>query len=188
MFVLLFSCQIAVRITTVSAILVLYSVWESGSPPCDNAASRLEMGIVIKWYSPSTASSCLNHNRPIHLLGNSQIGKPFHALSMTTPRLTTLSPATISTRISRPSILLSQFGQAKMRRSTRPFAHELTDIDNTIASPDADRAISPAFPEGGCEAWACLLGSSLMLFPSFGFQTASAFPSKESHRQKQPLI
>lgn len=69
-----------------------------------------------------------------------------------------------------------------MRRSTRPFAHELTDIDNTIASPDADTVVSLAFPEGGREAWTCLLGSSLMMFPSFGFQTASPFPRKDTTR------
>ncbi|KAJ5247818.1 hypothetical protein N7468_002801 [Penicillium chermesinum] len=54
-----------------------------------------------------------------------------------------------------------------MRRSTRPTAHELTDLD---AGPSD--AASVAFPDGGREAWTCLLGSSLMMFPSFGFQTA----------------
>jgi hypothetical protein len=29
-----------------------------------------------------------------------------------------------------------------------------------------------AFPEGGRDAWTCLLGSFLMMIPSFGFQTA----------------
>ncbi|KAE8378254.1 major facilitator superfamily domain-containing protein [Aspergillus bertholletiae] len=32
--------------------------------------------------------------------------------------------------------------------------------------------VSLAFPEGGSQAWACLLGSCLLMFPSFGFQTA----------------
>ncbi|KAB8199768.1 major facilitator superfamily domain-containing protein [Aspergillus parasiticus] len=36
---------------------------------------------------------------------------------------------------------------------------------------DESRAVS-AFPDGGREAWTCLLGSFLMMFPSFGFQTA----------------
>lgn len=30
-----------------------------------------------------------------------------------------------------------------------------------------------AFPEGGRDAYLCLLGSALILFPSFGFQVAS---------------
>lgn len=62
---------------------------------------------------------------------------------------------------------------ATMRRSTRPTAHELTDLTIAPESPDPDAPVSLAFPEGGREAWTCLLGSSLMLFPSFGFQTAS---------------
>ncbi|RAH46068.1 putative MFS monocarboxylate transporter [Aspergillus brunneoviolaceus CBS 621.78] len=33
-------------------------------------------------------------------------------------------------------------------------------------------SVSLAFPEGGRDAWTCLLGSALMMFPSFGFQTA----------------
>lgn len=57
-----------------------------------------------------------------------------------------------------------------MRRSARPSGHELTDLD---APPEAPDVVSVAFPEGGAEAWTCLLGSSLMMFPSFGFQTAS---------------
>lgn len=32
--------------------------------------------------------------------------------------------------------------------------------------------VSLAFPEGGRQAWICLAGSCLMMFPSFGFQTA----------------
>ncbi|RAH74744.1 putative MFS monocarboxylate transporter [Aspergillus aculeatinus CBS 121060] len=33
-------------------------------------------------------------------------------------------------------------------------------------------AVSLAFPEGGRDAWTCLLGSFLIMFPSFGFQAA----------------
>jgi hypothetical protein len=29
------------------------------------------------------------------------------------------------------------------------------------------------YPEGGKEAWGCLLGAFVLMFPSFGFQTAS---------------
>lgn len=62
-----------------------------------------------------------------------------------------------------------------MLRSTRSSALELTEIDFDAAAPDADAAVSLAFPEGGRDAWTCLLGSSLILFPSFGFQTASKY-------------
>jgi len=30
------------------------------------------------------------------------------------------------------------------------------------------------YPEGGMETWSCLFGSFALMFPSFGFQTASA--------------
>jgi len=30
-----------------------------------------------------------------------------------------------------------------------------------------------SYPEGGKEAWSCLIGSFALMFPSFGFQTAS---------------
>lgn len=59
-----------------------------------------------------------------------------------------------------------------MRRAARPAAHELSDLD---AAPEIPDDASIAFPEGGREAWTCLLGSSLMMFPSFGFQTASEY-------------
>ncbi|KAK9493005.1 hypothetical protein V1508DRAFT_417081 [Lipomyces doorenjongii] len=32
------------------------------------------------------------------------------------------------------------------------------------------------YPGGGKEAWRCLLGSFLLMIPSFGFQTATASP------------
>ncbi|KAJ5668936.1 MFS monocarboxylate transporter [Penicillium macrosclerotiorum] len=57
-----------------------------------------------------------------------------------------------------------------MQRSTRTTDYELTDLDLASQSPDA--GVSLAFPEGGREAWTCLLGSALLMFPSFGFQTA----------------
>ncbi|KAL4881764.1 major facilitator superfamily domain-containing protein, partial [Aspergillus karnatakaensis] len=47
---------------------------------------------------------------------------------------------------------------------------------NVIHSDDAldvpSEGVSYAYPEGGREAWLCLLGSALIMFPSFGFQTA----------------
>ena len=60
-----------------------------------------------------------------------------------------------------------------MRRSTRPSGHELTELNMNATGPDnSDVGVSLAFPEGGREAWTCLLGSALLMFPSFGFQTA----------------
>lgn len=38
--------------------------------------------------------------------------------------------------------------------------------------PTNRTGVSVAFPEGGPQAWKCLLGSFLLMFPSFGFQTA----------------
>lgn len=58
-----------------------------------------------------------------------------------------------------------------MRRSTRSSSHELTEL-NVTAPENPDVGVSLAFPEGGREAWTCLLGSALLMFPSFGFQTA----------------
>jgi hypothetical protein len=65
-----------------------------------------------------------------------------------------------------------------MRRSTRQDLSELThDLEvRTDANHDCPEnptnGVCLAFPEGGREAWMCLLGSCLMMFPSFGFQTA----------------
>ncbi|KAJ5826585.1 hypothetical protein N7447_003348 [Penicillium robsamsonii] len=61
-----------------------------------------------------------------------------------------------------------------MRRSIRPTSHSSSDNNEFEAVLDnpADGDVSLAFPEGGREAWVCLLGSCLMMFPSFGFQTA----------------
>ncbi|KAL5046185.1 hypothetical protein BDW71DRAFT_182286 [Aspergillus fruticulosus] len=39
-------------------------------------------------------------------------------------------------------------------------------------NPAQTHGVSWAFPEGGWQAWTCLLGSCLLMFPSFGFQTA----------------
>lgn len=58
-----------------------------------------------------------------------------------------------------------------MRRSTRSSTHELAEANATVPE-DSDVGVSLAFPEGGREAWICLLGSALLMFPSFGFQTA----------------
>jgi len=62
-----------------------------------------------------------------------------------------------------------------MRRSSRAASHGSneynSELEAVLESP-ADGETSLAFPEGGREAWICLIGSSLMMFPSFGFQTA----------------
>ncbi|OJZ90613.1 hypothetical protein ASPFODRAFT_203124 [Aspergillus luchuensis CBS 106.47] len=67
-----------------------------------------------------------------------------------------------------------------MRRSARqdssvlPEELELrshTGIYDTEQPADGP-GVSQAFPEGGREAWMCLLGSFLLMFPSFGFEAA----------------
>lgn len=67
-----------------------------------------------------------------------------------------------------------------MRRATQPAATEannesieLTREFNNPPDNESTSGVSLAFPEGGRDAWTCLLGSALMMFPSFGFQTAS---------------
>lgn len=61
-----------------------------------------------------------------------------------------------------------------MHRSSRLASNGDTDnaveLEAVPENPDAE--VSLAFPEGGREAWICLAGSFLMMFPSFGFQTA----------------
>ncbi|PLB48785.1 monocarboxylate permease-like protein, mch4 [Aspergillus steynii IBT 23096] len=62
-----------------------------------------------------------------------------------------------------------------MPRSSRPTGHETPESNvelEAVSDNPTDGEVSLAFPEGGREAWICLLGSSLMMFPSFGFQTA----------------
>ena len=75
------------------------------------------------------------------------------------------------------------FANLIMRRSTRPSSHELTEL-NATAPENSDVAVSLAFPEGGREAWTCLLGSALIMFPSFGFQTAGKLFSKKLPRKR----
>lgn len=58
-----------------------------------------------------------------------------------------------------------------MHETTQETDHELASLN--VASENPDAGVSLAFPDGGKEAWTCLLGSALMMFPSFGFQTAS---------------
>ena len=58
-----------------------------------------------------------------------------------------------------------------MRNPTQEIDQELAELNLASQNPDAE--ICLAFPDGGKEAWTCLLGSALMMFPSFGFQVAS---------------
>lgn len=62
-----------------------------------------------------------------------------------------------------------------MRRYNRPRNHTSSEnraeLEAALENP-ADTDVSLSFPEGGRDAWVCLLGSCLMMFPSFGFQTA----------------
>lgn len=61
-----------------------------------------------------------------------------------------------------------------MRSLTQETDFELAELNAASENPaPADAAVCLAFPDGGKEAWTCLLGSALILFPSFGFQTAS---------------
>ncbi|KAL3476634.1 major facilitator superfamily domain-containing protein [Aspergillus californicus] len=56
--------------------------------------------------------------------------------------------------------------------STTPRLSPIS-LDGGHDSPEVPtEGVSYAYPEGGREAWLCLLGSALMMFPSFGFQTA----------------
>ncbi|KAJ5750668.1 hypothetical protein N7533_007696 [Penicillium manginii] len=60
-----------------------------------------------------------------------------------------------------------------MRSQAQETDFELAGLNAGSENPPlADTAVSLAFPDGGKEAWTCLLGSALILFPSFGFQTA----------------
>jgi hypothetical protein len=69
----------------------------------------------------------------------------------------------------------------KMRRTTQQDASEPTNEVETMSNAsdfclehpvNGVNQITQASPEGGREAWMCLLGSFLMMLPSFGFQTA----------------
>jgi len=67
-----------------------------------------------------------------------------------------------------------------MRRSAVPEPHvSLSHQNVTDKSCKSVLPVEPeegddkdAFPEDSWAAWSCLLGSFLMMFPSFGFQTA----------------
>ncbi|GLA26518.1 MFS general substrate transporter [Aspergillus phoenicis ATCC 13157] len=67
-----------------------------------------------------------------------------------------------------------------MRRHIQPETSEITPSGTELelatggdqSFQDPGNAVRVAFPEGGLQAWACLLGSCLLMFPSFGFQTA----------------
>ncbi|KAJ5988495.1 hypothetical protein N7481_003705 [Penicillium waksmanii] len=60
-----------------------------------------------------------------------------------------------------------------MRSLTQETDFELAELNAASENPaSADAVVCLAFPDGGKEAWTCLLGSALILFPSFGFQTA----------------
>jgi hypothetical protein len=56
-----------------------------------------------------------------------------------------------------------------------PLSHHFVADRSTGADhlSDSDEEDKDAFPEDTWAAWTCLLGSFLMMFPSFGFQTAS---------------
>ncbi|KAL5361693.1 major facilitator superfamily domain-containing protein [Aspergillus floccosus] len=54
-------------------------------------------------------------------------------------------------------------------------SNETIELSREFNAPPDDEShagVSLAFPEGGKDAWTCLLGAVLLMFPSFGFQTA----------------
>ncbi|KAL6233411.1 hypothetical protein BDW75DRAFT_242040 [Aspergillus navahoensis] len=55
-------------------------------------------------------------------------------------------------------------------------------------NPAQTNGVSWAFPEGGQQAWTCLLGSCLLVFPSFGFQTAIGLSKTTSAQTSSPVI
>lgn len=59
-----------------------------------------------------------------------------------------------------------------MRRLDQRDSYELNDNLTVQDTPADDATVSLAFPEGGREAWSCLLGSFLLMFGSFGFQAS----------------
>ncbi|RAL08794.1 putative MFS monocarboxylate transporter [Aspergillus homomorphus CBS 101889] len=61
-----------------------------------------------------------------------------------------------------------------MNRDSASCEDEVCDVSCESAASDdaATGAVSLAYPEGGRDAWCCLVGSALIMFPSFGFQTA----------------
>lgn len=50
------------------------------------------------------------------------------------------------------------------------------DTPNDLLIPDEVEHSEWSYPEGGKEAWGCLLGSFALMVPSFGFQAASRLP------------
>uniref|UniRef100_A0A093VSD0 Putative transporter MCH4 n=1 Tax=Talaromyces marneffei PM1 TaxID=1077442 RepID=A0A093VSD0_TALMA len=58
-----------------------------------------------------------------------------------------------------------------MHRSALRDITEILTLEPT-SPEEATEGVSLAFPEGGREGWTCLLGSCLLMFPSFGFQSA----------------
>lgn len=60
----------------------------------------------------------------------------------------------------------------KMRRFDQRDSYELNDNLTDQNIPVDDATVSLTFPEGGREAWLCLLGSFLLMFSSLGLQTS----------------
>ncbi|KAL4914297.1 major facilitator superfamily domain-containing protein [Aspergillus aurantiobrunneus] len=58
---------------------------------------------------------------------------------------------------------------AAAQRNSLELDNQAASRDNSAEEPST---VSYAYPEGGLEAWTCLFGSALMMFPSFGFQVA----------------
>lgn len=71
--------------------------------------------------------------------------------------------------------------EARLPLSHQNSADKSSESDHVARSEEGDD--KDAFPEDSWAAWSCLLGSFLMMFPSFGFQTAG----KELVAFKSPL-
>jgi hypothetical protein len=65
-----------------------------------------------------------------------------------------------------------------MRRSAIPesrvsLSQRIANRSSRLNVAESGEDVNHAFPEDSWAAWSCLLGSFLMMFPSFGLQTAS---------------
>lgn len=74
-----------------------------------------------------------------------------------------------------------------MHRSALRDITEILTLEPT-SPEEATEGVSLAFPEGGREGWTCLLGSCLLMFPSFGFQSAGKIVAARYSARANSLI
>jgi hypothetical protein len=70
--------------------------------------------------------------------------------------------------------------------SHRRIADKSSESNRPPESEEGDDR--DAFPENSWGAWSCLVGSFLMMFPSFGFQTAGKKIVTFNNTQKDPRL